>query len=114
MGGMVDKHHASQVHPSVAQRILDEGAQPLLDAARDAGLRGDVCPSLKTLLRAALSRKLEAAKVAGRWLTSAAAIRRWVEHSQRRRDGLGAHLDQVGAETLLEAHGLGRRQEGER
>jgi hypothetical protein len=66
----------------VAQRILDEGAKLPIVAAHDAGLHGQALPSLKTLLRAAKSRRLDAVKIAGRWLTSAAAIRRWVDAQQ--------------------------------
>lgn len=95
---------------SVAQRILDEGAQPLLDAAVSAGLSGDALPSLKTLLRAAISRKLEAVKVAGKWLTSPAAIVRWIEGSQGRRESLGQQLDRTAADEVLAAHGLGREE----
>lgn len=103
---------AAQVDPpsslpaSVAQRVLDEGAHPLLAAARAAGLLEDALPSTKTLLRAAISRKLDAVKVAGRWLTSAAAIRRWVEAAQPRRDRFG--IDAGTADRVLDAYGLGR------
>ena len=72
-----------------ADRVLDEGAQPLLLAARAAGLKGDAELSLRTLLRNASTGKLEAIKIAGRWLTSAAAIRRWVA-SQQRQGGLAS------------------------
>lgn len=91
---------------SVAQRVLDEGAQPLLAAARAAGLLDESLPSTKTLLRAAISRKLDAVKVAGRWLTSAAAIRRWVEAAQHRRERFG--IDAAAADRVLDAYGLGR------
>ncbi len=92
--------------PTVAERVLAEGAQPLLAAARAAGLLDEALPSTKTLLRAAISRKLDAVKVAGRWLTSAAAIRRWVEAAQHRRDRFG--IDAVAADRVLEAFDLGR------
>lgn len=70
---------------TIAHRVLDEGAQPLLAAAREAGLRGNALPSLKTFLRAVVSGKLDAVKVGGRWLTSASAVRRYVEQLQQRR-----------------------------
>lgn len=91
---------------TAAQRVLDEGAQSLLSAARAAGLCEDVLPSTKTLLRAAISRKLEAVKVAGRWLTSAPAVRRWIEASQPRRERFG--IDAAAADRVLEAFNLGR------
>ena len=91
---------------TTTQRVLAEGAQPLLAAARAAGLLDEALPSTKTLLRAAISRKLDAVKVAGRWLTSAAAIRRWVEAAQHRRDRFG--IDAVAADRVLEAFDLGR------
>jgi hypothetical protein len=68
----------------------------------------EALPSLKTLLRAAISRKLDAVKVAGRWLTSAAAVRRWIEGSQPRRERFG--MDRNAANEVLEAFGLGRDQ----
>ena len=71
------------VVPSVTQRVLSDGARPLQQAARVAGLEDDALPSHKTLIRAAISGKLDAVKVAGRWLTRAAAIRRWIEAAQR-------------------------------
>lgn len=94
---------------STAQLILAEGAQPLLAAARDAGLLGDALPSTKTLLRAAISRKLEAVKVAGRWLTSSRAILRWVEAAQHRRERYG--IDAAAANQVLTAYGLGRKED---
>src|SRR5262245_48192447 len=98
----------SPARESATQRVLSEGAMPLLAAARGAGLLDDALPSNKTLLRAAISRKLDAVKVAGRWLTSAAAIRRWVEAAQHRRDRFG--IDAAAAERVLEAFDLGRGQ----
>lgn len=91
---------------TVAQRVLAEGAQPLLAAARAAGLLDKALPSTKTLLRAAISRKLDAVKVAGRWLTSAPAILRWIEAAQHRRDRFG--IDAAAADRVLEAFNLGR------
>ena len=79
--------HDSTLTVTVAQRILDEGAQPLLAAAREAGLLGDALPSLKTFLRAVVSGKLDAVKVGGRWLTSPSAVRRYVEQLQQGRHG---------------------------
>lgn len=91
---------------SVARRVIAEGAQPLLAAARAAGLLDKALPSTKTLLRAAISRKLDAVKVAGRWLTSAPAILRWIEAAQHRRDRFG--IDAEAADRVLEAFDLGR------
>jgi hypothetical protein len=91
---------------TATQRVLAEGAQPLVTAARAAGLLDEALPSLKTLLRAAISRKLDAVKVAGRWLTSAAAIRRWVEAAQHRRERFA--MDSVAADLVLDAFDLGR------
>lgn len=68
---------------TLAQRVLDEGAQPILAAAQAAGLLGDSLPSLKTFLRAVRTGTLDAVKVGGRWLTSGAAVRRWVAGQQR-------------------------------
>jgi hypothetical protein len=92
---------------TTAQRILAEGAQPLLAAARAAGLLGDALPSSKTLLRAAIGRKLDAVKVAGRWLTSPGAIMRWVEAAQHRRERCG--IDAAAANEVLASYGLGRK-----
>jgi hypothetical protein len=79
--------HDSTLTTTVAQRVLDEGAMPLIQAARAAGLDGDALPSLRTFLREAASRRLEAVKVAGQWLTSASAVRRFVERAQQERNG---------------------------
>jgi hypothetical protein len=92
---------------TTAQRILAEGALPLLAAAQDAGLLGEALPSKKTLLRAAISRKLEAVKVAGRWLTSSAGILRWVAAAQHRQARCG--IDAVAANQVLASYGLGRK-----
>ena len=66
----------------ITVRLLTEGTMPLVDAAREAGL----CPvpSLRTLLRAAAAERLESLKVAGRRVTSAPAIGRWIAAQQRR------------------------------
>jgi hypothetical protein len=77
--------HSGPPSTSATLRILDEGATSLVVAARDAGLTDDAQPSLKTLLRAATTGRLEALKVCGRWLTSAGAIRRWVARQQDQR-----------------------------
>jgi len=68
-----------------ATRLLTEGTAPLVDAARQAGLHPT--PSLRTLLRAATARRLETLLVAGRRVTSPAAIVRWVATEQQRREG---------------------------
>jgi hypothetical protein len=61
--------------------LLAEGTKPLVDAAREAGLHP--IPSLRTLLRAATAKRLESLIVAGRRVTSPAAIVRWVAGQQR-------------------------------
>lgn len=96
----------SQSCPDNAARLLAEGVQPLVDAAKEAGLRP--VPSLRTLLRASISRRLESVKVAGRRLTSAPAIVRWVSRQQGdrcefRRDT----IPHAAASVVLESYGLG-------
>jgi hypothetical protein len=93
---------------SPAQRVLEEGAQLARDAAREAGVAANVTPSNKTFLRALVSGKLDGVKVGGRWLTSSAAIRRWIEASQGRREAILPALDPASADEILAAHGLGR------
>ena len=66
-------------------RLLAEGTRPLREAAALAGL--SPVPSLKTLLRAASAGQLETLLVAGRKVSSPAAIARWVAASQRRATG---------------------------
>lgn len=100
-----------QITTDLAERLLKEGVLPLMAAARAAGLHGNVCPSLKTFMRAAISRKLEAVKVGGRWLTSPNAIVRWVHRSQARRDAIGGSIDSESANRILSAYGLGRPKE---
>lgn len=67
--------------PSATARLLAEGTKPLVDAAREAGLHP--VPSLRTLLRAAIGGRLESLIVAGRRVTSPAAIVRWIAGQQR-------------------------------
>ena len=57
-------------------QLLREHVYPLVEAAREAGLHP--APSIDTLLRACSAGKLASIKLAGRRLTSASAIRRWV------------------------------------
>lgn len=101
-------NESQRIPPSVTgtQRILQEGALPLLDAAEAAGLHGAAKPSLKTLLRASICGRLESIKVSGRRLTSAEAIVRWVEAAQHRRDRFA--LPPTEADRVLEAFDLGR------
>ena len=100
------------IAPSLAQRILDEGAQPLQAAARDAGLNPP--PSLKTLLRWSISgvrgRKLETIRVGGRIQTSAAAVRRLIAATQPQRDAEVPVVagDRDEADRILTAYGIGR------
>ena len=68
-----------------AIRLLSEGTSPLVSAAREAGLRP--VPSHRTLLRAAVAGRLESLLVAGRRVTSPAAVVRWVVTEQHRRIG---------------------------
>ena len=65
---------------NTAARLLHEGVNPLLHAAREAGLQP--VPSHRTLLRAAIAGTLESLKVAGRRVTSTAAIVRWIQGQQ--------------------------------
>lgn len=64
----------------VTQRLLAEGAKPLLVAAREAGL--NPAPTVKTLLRWTIAgtngKKLERVRVGGRVLTSVAAVQRFI------------------------------------
>ena len=74
---------------SLILRILREGETSLLDACREAGLRGRL-PNVAVLMREARAGRLEALKISGRWRTSAAAVCRWLTRKQPRRDrGIG-------------------------
>lgn len=63
-----------------AALLLAEGTLPLVQAAEAARL----CPvpSRRTLLRAAADQRLESLRIAGRRVTSPAAIVRWVARQQ--------------------------------
>lgn len=78
-----DAKHALVGSPTdIAARLLAEGTRPLIDAARDAGLQP--VPSLRTLLRGTMSNRLESLIIAGRRVTSPAAIVRWIAAEQSR------------------------------
>ena len=77
------ERHALQPGDTAAH-LLAEGTAPLVDAARLAGLQP--APSLRTLLRAAAAGRLESLLVAGRRVTSPAAIVRWVVVEQERQE----------------------------
>ena len=81
---------------------------PLVDAAREAGLRP--LPSLRTLLRASISGRLESLKLVGRRVTSAPAVIRWVV-GQQRRQRAPAQPRAADPSPVIERYGLGREQE---
>ena len=89
-------------------RLLAEGVMPLAKAAHDAGLRP--APSLRTLLRACLSGRLESIKVAGRRLCSPAAIVRWISRSQQHRTPIAVAAT-TDAPAVLARYGLDRDSE---
>ena len=102
----------STAEHSLADRLLAEGlAENLVAAAHEAGLRGAARPHKRTLLRAALSGRLEALKVAGKWTTSAAAIVRWIGRQQRKRNSERPPARSVDAGGVLVRYRLGRDQE---
>ena len=90
----------------LTDRLLDEGTQPLVAAAKEAGMRP--VPCLRTLMRAAMSGKLEALKLQGRWCTSAAAVRRWITRNQPRAVAAAATVGAVDPNPVLSRYGLAR------
>ena len=102
--------HADPAH-AIAFRLLEEGTFPLVQAAQQAGLTP--VPSLRSLLRAAITGRLESLKISGRRVTSPQAVARWVVAQQAKRAN-PAPLAQtrIEAEAVLERYGLGR--EGDR
>jgi hypothetical protein len=104
--------HRGTAESNPTHRVLAEGPRPLLKAAKDAGLNDkDALPSLRTLLRAAISGQLDAVKVAGRWLTSPAAIVRWIDAAQHRRVQCLPILSATVADEVLAPNGLQRHSE---
>ena len=67
----------------LAERLCSEGLRLLPDAALESQLRPVPCD--RTLQRAACSGELEALKNGHRWVTSEAAVRRWVARRQQAR-----------------------------
>ena len=65
-------------------------------------------PCLRTLLRAAMSGKLEALKLQGRWCTSAASIRRWITRNQPRASAAAAPVVCADPGSILSRYGLAR------
>lgn len=110
MGVMTPQRDATQTDPDhdTAARLLGEGTMPLVEAAREAGLRP--VPSLRTLLRASITGRLESLRVAGRRVTSVPAVVRWVAAQQRRRAARPA-ARAVDSDAVLSRYGLGREQE---
>lgn len=90
----------------LTDRLLDEGTQPLVAAAKAAGMRP--VPCLRTLMRAAMSGKLEALKLQGRWCTSSAAVRRWITRNQPRAVATAATVGAVDPNPVLSRYGLAR------
>lgn len=90
----------------LTDRLLDEGTQPLVAAAKAAGMRP--VPCLRTLIRAAMSGKLEAIKLQSRWCTSAAAVRRWVARNQPRATAGPSPVVVADPGSVLSRYGLAR------
>ena len=88
----------------LTERLLDEGTYSLIEAAKLAGMRP--VPCLRTLMRAAITDKLEAIKQKGRWTTSPAAIRRWIARQQTQR--ATAPAERADASLVLSRYRLGR------
>lgn len=73
-------------HAAVLRAIF-AGIRPLVDAAREAGLHP--VPSLRTLLREVIAKRLDLLLIAGRLMTSPATIVRWVAAQQQRKQRAG-------------------------
>jgi hypothetical protein len=89
---------------TLTERLLDEGVVSLIEAAKRAGLRP--VPCLRTLMRNAITEKLEAIKIGGRWVTSPDAVRRWLAQQQAQR--AAAPPARANANAVLGRYGLGR------
>jgi len=91
---------------TVAERILREGEGSLIDSCRAAGLR--TVPSLRYLMRAAITGKLDAIKIAGRWRTSPDAIKRLIARSQASSRTPPPPPRRADSNAVLARYGLGR------
>lgn len=97
---------------ATTNRLLDEGLLSIREAARREGI--SISP--KTALRWALSGvggvRLESVRVAGRRMTSRAAVRRFVAAQQCAKVPAEQAIDRTAAAVALAAHGLGREATG--
>ena len=107
---------APHAEAPVASRLAAEGLTAAAEAARRAGVHVSVWTILRWIHRGVRAGRLEAVKVGGRWFTSVAAVRRFVELGvlPRRRTAPG-QASSVGqaAERYLNGIGLGRRAGGD-
>ena len=99
---------SSSVHPSLADRLLDEGIKPIVVAAAEEGIKISAKTALRWALKGTARAQLESIRVAGRRMTSRAAIRRFLNAQQGDNSPTVPAIDQRAADEVLEAHGLGR------
>lgn len=98
----------------MVDRLMDEGLLKLPSAMAGGGLSA---VSVSTGIRMCLSRDLEAIKVRGRWMTSVAAVRRYLirrakesdrpPHRSRGREGSRCSVE------YLRSIGLGPKEQGQ-
>lgn len=93
---------------SLADRILAEGAVSLHEGIRAEGLSASPKTARRWRIRGVGGTRLEAVRVGGRWLTSRAAVRRFVAAQQRETPPAVQAIDVAAADAVLAAHGLGR------
>lgn len=114
-------------HASISRtdRLLDEGLVSVVEAAAAEGIRICARTALRWCIAGVRGIRLESLKIAGRRMTSRAALRRFVAATQTAPRTAGDAntssggpppaagpylLDDAAAERILRAYGLGRDQ----
>ena len=91
-----------------AERLLDEGALPIVEAARREGIGISAKTALRWALHGTAGVRLESVRVGGRRMTSRAALRRFIAAQQRNATPAKQSIDPASADAVLASHGLSR------
>ncbi|MBL8751408.1 MAG: DUF1580 domain-containing protein [Planctomycetes bacterium] len=105
---LLPSHPTAPHAQTIADRLLDEGALPIVEAARREGITISGKTALRWALHGTAGARLESVRIGGRRMTSGAAIRRFVEAQQKNPLPVAQALDLRATDAVLAAHGITR------
>lgn len=98
---------------TLAKRLIEEGLKPVRKALADAGIRVSPWTAIRWARVGVRGKRLDAVKAGGVWMTTDAAVRRFLEtstHVQRPIKPFSRAVSRKAVGRYLEEIGLGRTE----